>query len=97
MRGLMMDVPLTIRAILERGAVLFPEKEVATRTASGLHRYSYGDLHARACRLANALRALGVRPGDRVGTFAWNTAPRCPRACSSASTRSASAWCRRGA
>jgi hypothetical protein len=34
MRGLMMDVPLTIRAILERGAVLFPEKEVATRSAS---------------------------------------------------------------
>ena len=73
MHGLMMDVPLTIRAILERGAVLFPEKEIVTRTASGLHRYTYGDLHARACRLANALRALGVRPGDRVGTFAWNS------------------------
>jgi len=73
MHGLMMDVPLTIRAILERGAVLFPEKEIVTRTASGLHRYTYGDLHARACRLANALRTLGVRPGDRVGTFAWNS------------------------
>ena len=73
MRGLMMDVPLTIRAILERGGVLFPEKEIVTRTARGLHRYTYGELHARACRLANALRALGVRPGDRVGTFAWNS------------------------
>ena len=73
MRGLMMDVPLTIRGILERAAVLFPEKEIVTRTASGLHRYTYGDLHARACRLANALRILGVRPGERVGTFAWNS------------------------
>jgi fatty-acyl-CoA synthase len=73
MRGLMMDVPLTIRAILERAAVLFPAKEIVTRTPGGLHRYTYGDLHARACRLANALRGLGVRPGDRVGTFAWNS------------------------
>src|SRR5262249_51414257 len=73
MRGLMMDGPPPIRAILERAAVLFPAKEIVTRTPGGLHRYTYGDLHARACRLANALRRLGVRPGDRVGTFAWNS------------------------
>ncbi|HKA28454.1 MAG TPA: AMP-binding protein, partial [Candidatus Binatia bacterium] len=73
MRGLMMDVPLTIRAILERAALLFPSKEVVTRTPGGLHRYTYADVYARASRLANALHGLGVRRGDRVGTFAWNS------------------------
>jgi fatty-acyl-CoA synthase len=73
MRGLMMDTQLTIRSILERARTLFPDRTVATRTAGGLFRYSYGDLAGRAARLANALRTLGVRPGDRVGTFAWNT------------------------
>ena len=73
MRGLMMDYPLTINLLLERARRLFPKKEVVTRTAAGLHRYTYADLYGRVCRLANALAALGVRPGDRVGTFAWNT------------------------
>ncbi len=73
MRGLMMDWQLTIRSLVERAARLFPAKEIITRTADGLHRYTYGDLVRRLARLANALTALGVRPGDRVGTFAWNT------------------------
>ena len=29
-------------------------------------RVTYRDLHARVCRLANGLRSLGVRKGDRV-------------------------------
>jgi fatty-acyl-CoA synthase len=38
----------------------------------GLHRYTYAEAAARTKRLANALTALGVEVGDRVGTFAWN-------------------------
>ncbi|PJJ96676.1 acetate--CoA ligase [Lysobacteraceae bacterium NML91-0213] len=30
---------------------------------------SYRDLHARVCRLANAMRSLGVRKGDRVTIY----------------------------
>ena len=30
---------------------------------------TYGELHAEVCRLANALRALGVRKGDRVTIY----------------------------
>ncbi|KQZ56854.1 MULTISPECIES: acetate--CoA ligase [unclassified Lysobacter] len=30
---------------------------------------TYRDLHARVCRLANALRALGVRKGDRITIY----------------------------
>ena len=73
MRGLMMDYPLTLTLLLERARRLFPKKEVITRTAGGVHRYTYADLYRRACRLANALRALGVQRGDRVGSFAWNS------------------------
>jgi acyl-CoA synthetase (AMP-forming)/AMP-acid ligase II len=73
MRGLMMDWQLTIRALVERAAQLFPHKEIVTRMPGGLHRYTYGDLVRRLDRLAGALAGLGVRPGDRVGTFAWNT------------------------
>ncbi|HEV2607135.1 MAG TPA: acetate--CoA ligase [Xanthomonadaceae bacterium] len=32
-------------------------------------RISYRDLHARVCRLANALRNLGVRKGDRIAIY----------------------------
>jgi len=32
-------------------------------------RITYRDLHARVCRLANALRNLGVRKGDRVTIY----------------------------
>jgi len=68
-----MDWPLTVRVLAERAALLFPEKEIFTRTPDGLHRSTYGELFRRITRLANAFTALGVRPGDRVGTFAWNT------------------------
>ncbi|HEY2345475.1 MAG TPA: acetate--CoA ligase [Xanthomonadaceae bacterium] len=37
--------------------------------AVGPRRISYRDLHARVCRLANALRNLGVRKGDRVAIY----------------------------
>jgi len=30
---------------------------------------TYRELHAEVCRLANALRKLGVKPGDRVGIY----------------------------
>ncbi len=73
MRGLTMNTQLTITGILERARVLFSERPVATRTAAGIFRYTYGDVARRAARLANALDALGVGPGERVGTFGWNT------------------------
>ena len=73
MRGLMMDYPLTTTHLLERSRRLFPKKEVLTRTTTGLHRITYAELYRRAGRLANALQALGVRAGDRVASFAWNS------------------------
>ena len=38
----------------------------------GGRQLTFAELQARACRLANALLALGLRPGDRVAAIAWN-------------------------
>ncbi len=68
-----MNYPLLIPRILERARTMFPRKEIITRTGEGTHRYTYQELAGRVNRLANALSALGVGVGDRVGTFAWNS------------------------
>jgi fatty-acyl-CoA synthase len=72
MRGTMMDFPLTLHMIFERGTRLFPEREIVTGGATGAHRYTYADFGKRVHRLANGLKDLGLQPGDRVATFAWN-------------------------
>jgi fatty-acyl-CoA synthase len=67
-----MRYELLAHRILERAAVHFPKKEIVTRVGEDTHRYTYAEMFGRTARLGNALRELGVGPGDRVGTFAWN-------------------------
>ena len=73
MQGLMMDYQLTLRPILERANYLWGKKEIVSRMDWGTHRYTYADFYKRCGQLANALAKLGVKQGDRVGTFAWNS------------------------
>lgn len=73
MDGLMMEYPLTLDRIVEHAGRMFPHKAVRTKLPDGsMHEYTYADLLGRSRRLAAGLAALGVEPGDRVGTFAWN-------------------------
>jgi fatty-acyl-CoA synthase len=72
MRGLMQDYPLTIQHVLWRVERLFANREIVTKEEDGLHRYTYSDLAARVPRTASVLTRLGVKPGDRVATLAWN-------------------------
>jgi len=70
----MMDVPLTIQNILWRIERLFYDKPLATYDEAGeAHRSNYGELVRNVNRLASALAKAGVKEGDRIGTFAWNT------------------------
>jgi acyl-CoA synthetase (AMP-forming)/AMP-acid ligase II len=73
MQGLMMDVPLLISSLIRHADRYHGDTEIVSRLVEGgIHRYTYRDAHRRARQLANALTALGVKTGDRVGTLAWN-------------------------
>ena len=74
MRGLMMDRPLLIGALIQYAAEYHGDTEIVTRTVEGpIHRYTYLAAERRARQLAKALKRLGVGLGDRVATIAWNT------------------------
>ena len=76
MDGLMMDYPLTLTHLFRHGVRYFPEQEIVTQRAEGEpHRYTFAQFGARTEQLARALDRIGVHPGDRVGTFAFNTYP----------------------
>jgi 3-(methylthio)propionyl---CoA ligase len=73
MRGLMMDRPLLIPALLDYGAEIHASGAIVSRRVEGdIHRYTYPEARRRVARLAHALRGLGIAPGDRVATLAWN-------------------------
>ena len=74
MLGLMSERPLLIAAIIEHAALYHRDTEIVSRTVEGaVHRYNYGEAARRSKQLAQALLRLGIRPGHRVGTLAWNT------------------------
>ncbi|HEX7932559.1 MAG TPA: 3-(methylthio)propionyl-CoA ligase [Paraburkholderia sp.] len=71
--GQMMDVPLTVSSLLAHAARHFGSTEIVSRRVEGdVHRYTYRDCEKRAKQLAQALIKLGVKPGERVATLAWN-------------------------
>ncbi len=73
MRGTMMDLPLSVSSIIEYASRFHGDVEVVSRAVEGgVHRYTYADAGRRIAQLAHALGRLGVQPGERVATFAWN-------------------------
>jgi fatty-acyl-CoA synthase len=75
MLGLMQDWPLTVDRILDHAASRHGRVEIVTRSLEGpIVRTNYGEVRSRAKRVSNALKSLGVGPGDRVATLAMNTA-----------------------
>jgi fatty-acyl-CoA synthase len=73
LQGLMQDRPLLISTLIEHAANFHSEAEIVSRTCEGpIHRCTYGDISRRAKQVANALAELGVKPGERIATLAWN-------------------------
>ena len=72
-QGLMQDdFPLTLQHARRRMRDCHPAAQVSTMIPDGVVRASYGEVCERVDRLARVLERLGIGPGDRVGTFAWN-------------------------
>ncbi len=73
MQGLMQQRPLLISSLLDYAERYHPGTEIVSRPLEGpLHRSNWGSVAARAKRVANALRRLGVSQSERVATLAWN-------------------------
>lgn len=71
--GRMMEMPLLVSSLIAHAARYSGDVEIVSRRIEGdLHRYTYRDCERRAKQLAQALGALGVEPGERIGTLAWN-------------------------
>ena len=73
LRGIMMDRPLLVSSVIDYAADIYPDVEIVSNTVEGgIHRYGYAASRERIGKLANALIGLGIKPGDRVATLAWN-------------------------
>ena len=73
MLGLMQRHPLLISSLIVHAARTHPHGEIVSRTIEGpLHRCTYVDIERRAGQIASLLTSLGVAPGERIGTLAWN-------------------------
>jgi acyl-CoA synthetase (AMP-forming)/AMP-acid ligase II len=74
LQGLQMNIPLMVSSLIDHAATYHRDTEIVARTIEGdVHRYTYGEAGSRTKRLAKALARLGIAPGDRVGSLAWNT------------------------
>ncbi len=74
MQGMMQRRDLLISSLLDHAARHHASTEIVSRRDDGtLVRTNWAGISARARRLANVLRGLGVQPGDRVATLAMNS------------------------
>ncbi len=72
MLSTMQPSSLTVRAIFEHGERLFANSEIITFDGQTTKHATFAQVARRVRQLAAALLRLGVKPGDRVGTFCWN-------------------------
>ena len=69
----MMKVNLSLNHFLERAGTLFPSNEIISRLPDkSLVKHSYGQFYSRTRSLAQSLKDLGLKKGDRVATLCWN-------------------------
>jgi fatty-acyl-CoA synthase len=72
--GQMMQMPLLISSLIKHAARHSGDTEIVSKRVEGdLHRYTWADAERRSRQVAQALARLGLQPGDRVATLAWNS------------------------
>ena len=64
------EPPLLIKTLLAQSARYEPQREIIYRD---LFRINYVQFNQRVCQLANALRQVGVQPGDMVAVLDWDS------------------------
>ncbi|MDF8333911.1 long-chain fatty acid--CoA ligase [Novosphingobium cyanobacteriorum] len=71
--GAMQDWPLRVTRLIDHAAREHGGREIVSRWADGSEtRTTWAGVRRDAMRMANALRALGIAPGDRIATLAMN-------------------------
>lgn len=74
MNGLMQQRQLLISDLIEHAAAHHGEREIVSHLIDGsVHRYTWCEARARAKRVANLVKSLGIEPGSRIASLAWNT------------------------
>lgn len=74
-KGLMQDWPLVCSRIIDHAAVQYGRRKVVSRSVEGpIVETTYAAIRKNALKVAERLTKDGIKPGDRVGTLAWNTA-----------------------
>ncbi len=64
------EYPLLIKQLLHTPVLYAPDQEIVYRE---LARYTYREFYERINRLASALTARGVKPGDTVAVLDWDS------------------------
>jgi len=68
----MMPTQLTSWLLFQNAEAHCSEVEIVSKEGGGVHRYTFGEFARRAQQLMHALDALGIAPGERIATLAWN-------------------------
>ncbi len=72
--GLMQQPPLVLHDLFRRMQTIYPEGEVVSYDSEGRTVRTYAEIADRVRRLCTVLvDDLGIRPGDRVASFAYNS------------------------
>ncbi len=66
------DYQLTLLPLFRYGRQVHAKSKIITFTGDGYIESTFAQVADRADQLAAALARLGVKQGDRVGTFMWN-------------------------
>ena len=72
--GLMMETQLTVPVILRRAASVYPETRLRSRYGDlSIATHTNRELYVRVLKLMQVLAHMGIRPGDTVASYAWNS------------------------